>query len=85
MSETRKTHSANDRRQPYISLTSWASPYSLSERHREGKPARAEIHFVVPHGKGTRGFVVELTFDQCLALCANAADAARLLKNVRDE
>jgi hypothetical protein len=63
----------------HVSLTAWATPRSLSERAQEGKSPAGALHIIVPHGTGTRVIVVEVTLDECLALCANAADAARLL------
>lgn len=63
----------------HISLTSWATPMRLSEREHEGKGPAAELHVVIPHGSGERMVTVEVSATECLALCANAADAARLL------
>lgn len=64
---------------PYITLTAWATPRDLSERRQRGEPPVAKLHVVIPHGKGSRVVVVAVGLDECLALCANAADAARLL------
>ena len=65
--------------EPYISLTAWATATTVTEDVASGEVPKARFHLVIPHGKGTRAVVVEVGIDECLALCANAADAARLL------
>lgn len=69
--------------QPYISLTAWITSPDLTEATGRGEMPKARIHLVIPHGKRTRRVVVEVGLEQCLALCANAADAARLLAPYR--
>jgi hypothetical protein len=65
--------------EPHVSLTAWLTPASLSEKRLRNEPLVGTLHVTIPHGKTRRMIPVNVTLDECLALCANAADAARLL------
>jgi hypothetical protein len=69
--------------QPYVSLTALLTATALIEQRHRGETPHAVMHIVIPHGKGTRAVAFTLDLDQCLALAANAADAARLLAPYR--
>lgn len=68
----------------YISLTAWLTPSDLAEQLRRGEAPTATLHLVIPHGTGKRTVQIRVGLDQCLALCANAADAARVLAPYRE-
>jgi hypothetical protein len=59
-----------------ISLTGWVEPGDLSAE-------QGIIHITIPHGRGKRTIEVPVDLEQCLALCANAADAARYLSRAQ--
>ncbi len=67
------------KRQPVISKTAWLTARQLAEQKRPGQQPHGLLHIAVPHGAGTRVIEVQVTLEECLILCANAADAARLL------
>jgi hypothetical protein len=75
--------SETGRPEAYISLTAWLTTAKLTEQLQRGETPAATLHVLIPHGRGERAIAIRLGLDQCLALSANAADAARLLAAYR--
>lgn len=59
-----------------------ATPYSLSERRKNGLPPAAEMRIVIPRGKSDRIVTVELDQDDLCRLISAAASALDLLRGV---
>lgn len=59
--------------------SSFASPYSLSVRKREGKEPAAEIQVQIPSGKSTRLVTIDVSADDLILLAEKALEAYRVL------